>query len=131
MLLRKLIISKKSILQTKLSFILNKAQALKWMGECGQSKKILASQDWSACSDKFKLAKAVLLDEFDTAAKIMMSIGNNPEKISILHYREWPIFKEFRKTKQFLEAYQCIFNEKFEMVTETSLPIIETDEQEE
>jgi predicted transcriptional regulator YdeE len=45
----------------------------------------------------------------------MKLIGNNPEKISIIHYREWPVFKEFRKTEQFLKAYQEIFNETFDL----------------
>ncbi|AFZ15590.1 hypothetical protein Cri9333_4823 (plasmid) [Crinalium epipsammum PCC 9333] len=111
-------IFKQSSQQIKLSFILNKAQILKWIGDEKQCSKLLMEQDWSACSDEFQLGKAVLLNKFEEACKIMKNIGSNSEKLSIIQYREWPIFKEFRKTEQFLKVYQEIFQESFELVTE-------------
>ncbi|MCT7975227.1 hypothetical protein [Laspinema olomoucense] len=124
-------IIKKSNLQAKFLFILNKAQALKWSGQVGEMEKLIHEQDWSVCSDEMNLAKAVLLDEFDKAAKFMELIGNNPEKLSIISYRQWPIFKKFRQTQQFKETYQKIFNEPFEMVTEISPLIVGADKEEE
>ncbi|MCT7977617.1 hypothetical protein [Laspinema olomoucense] len=124
-------IIKPANLQAKFLFTLNKAQTLKWSGQSSKVSELLNKQDWSVCSDEINLAKAVLLDEFDKAAKFMELIGNNPEKISIIHYRQWPIFKEFRGTQQFKETYQKIFNEPFEMLTEISPFIVEADKEEE
>jgi hypothetical protein len=98
---------------------------LKWSGNKKESEDLLNAQDWSICHDEIQLAKAVLLDDFNKAAQIMKDIGNNPQKISILHYRGWPIFKEFRKTDQFLETYQEIFKEPFDIEAQISSSIIE------
>jgi hypothetical protein len=81
---------------------------------------VLDSIEWSALSNSFKLARAVLIDDFKLAQKIMFKIGNDEETISRLHYREWPIFKEFRKSNEFLEAYEKNYNEPFMIVEETS-----------
>ena len=108
-------IIKNSSQQSKLLLLLNKAQCLKWTGDAKEYRNLLLQQDWSACCDEFKLARSILLDEYDESYKLMKLIGNNPEKISMIHYREWPVFKEFRKTEQFLKAYQEIFNETFDL----------------
>jgi len=42
----------------------------------------------------------------------MKLIGKDGE-ITKFDYMHWPIFKEFRKTNQFLEAYENIFGVKF------------------
>jgi hypothetical protein len=122
-------IIKKANLQAKYLFLLNKGQALKWSGQNEELKNLLNDQDWSICHDVIKLGKAVLLDHFDEATQIMKNIGNNPEKISTLHYRGWPIFKEFRKTSQFISTYEEIFNEPFHFETQTSCSINEKDYQ--
>lgn len=108
-------IIKKSSQQIKLLLLLNKAQCLKWSEDTKEYRNLLLQQDWSACCDELKLAKFVLLDEYDEAYKLMKAIGNNPGKVSAIHYQKWPVFKEFRKTEQFLKAYQEIFNETFDL----------------
>jgi hypothetical protein len=98
--------------------VLNRAQAYKWLQNQNQCVQILDSEDWSACSEKLKIAAAVLRDDFETAAQLMPAA----EKDDLLHggYKDWPIFKEFRKSKQFLEAYQRVYGKPFVIETTTS-----------
>ena len=77
--------------------------------------------DWSAYSNDFKLAKAVLIEEYEIAAQMMKKIGSEGE-VQKTDYRDWPIFKEFRKTDYFQQTYKEVFGESFE--------IIETEERE-
>jgi hypothetical protein len=101
--------------QNKLIFTINSAIAYKWGGESAKAQKIISETDWSACNNAFQLASAVLLDQFDTAAKIMKKIGNNGE-VRKVHYKDWPVFKDFRHCSQFLEGYREIFGEALETV---------------
>jgi len=117
-------IKKHSKEQVKLMFLLNKAQALKWSGQEAASKKVL-DRDWSAVGNEFKLAKSVLLNDFEEAKKIMLRIGNDKETISKNAYKEWPLFKEFRKSPEFLETYEKIFEEPFSGISEESLSTIQ------
>jgi hypothetical protein len=114
-------IKKDSTQEIKLMFLINKAQALKWKGNESEARRIL-DIDWSACANEFRLARAVLLDKFEEAAKIMLRIGRDEKAIAKIHYKEWPLFKEFKKSDVFLEAYAEIFEEPF---SEESLSMIE------
>ncbi|MHC5763273.1 hypothetical protein [Nostoc sp.] len=109
--------------KTKLMLTINKAQALKWMGKDTEALKLLTDKDWNMLSNEFKLAKAVLSDNFNEAYKIMIKIDN----LSKLDYKEWPLFKEFRKSEQFLKGYEEIFKEPFLVNNEilSALPIME------
>lgn len=92
--------------------IINRAQAYKWIGNAQKAREIVESEDWSATSVEFKLAEAVLLDDFANAASFMKKIGPNgfPSKSD---YEGWPLFKEFRKSDDFVKAYQEVFEEQF------------------
>ena len=57
--------------QRKRTFIVNRAQAYKWTGDFEIAKKIITNEDWSAASDDFKLAEAVILDDYDRAYTLM------------------------------------------------------------
>lgn len=97
---------------SKLTLLINRAQAYKWKGEEKRCKEILNQVDWSAKSDNFKLAHAVLSDKFGEAQTIMKQIGKSGSIISD-YYRDWPLFKDFRESKEFLETYSEIFGEEF------------------
>ncbi len=98
----------------KLICLVNKAQAYKWKGDKQKCCEIIASIDWSACSDKFKLVSAVLTDNYTDAYVIMKRIGKNHDEITKECYRDWPIFQELRKHNEFLTVFEEIFGEKFE-----------------
>lgn len=74
--------------------------------------RVLDKQDWSATNDKFKLATSVLKVDYVTAIEFMKSIGSTNEHLNKDAYREWPLFRQFRKTVEFKRAYLEIFGEE-------------------
>jgi hypothetical protein len=98
--------------RTKMVAKINLAQACRWSGDLERCKTIVANTDWSAYADDFRLARAVLLDEYPTAADIMRRIGKHGP-LSTEAYQQWPIFREFRKTEQFRNAYLDVFGTAF------------------
>lgn len=103
--------------QTRRMFIVNRAQAYKWKGDSNAAIKIMEAEDWSATSDEFKLAAAVIKDDFDLALKIMSRLGRTGS-IGKAEYREWPLFREFRLKEEYASLFQDIFNEPLVLVTE-------------
>lgn len=94
-------------------FIINYAQAHKWMDDQKGCLTTLDAEDWTACDDKFQIALAVLKDDFDTAIGLMKRIGAKGT-INQSCYRSWPIFRELRKRKDFRETFSDVFGEEFE-----------------
>lgn len=92
---------------------INKALAYYLLGKKEECVNSLNKCDWSATSDKFKLATSVIREEYPKSIQIMKSIGASNQHINKDAYREWPLFKNFRKTKEFKLAYKEIFNEDF------------------
>jgi hypothetical protein len=84
--------------------ILNRAQAYKWSGQDKRAKEILAAEDWEAANEKLQLGAAVLNDDFKGASRLMKHIGAS-DAPSKGDYKEWPIFKMFRTSPEFAEAY--------------------------
>jgi hypothetical protein len=101
---------------TRKILILNRAQAYKWNGQDKRAKEILKAEDWNAANEKLQLGAAVLNDDFGGASKLMKHIGaaGSPSKGD---YREWPMFKMFRASPDFAEAYKQVFGEQFGEVT--------------
>ncbi len=93
--------------------IINYAISLKFSGKSAEAQKILATVDWSAAINDFRIAEAVLLDRFDEAANIMERIGKDSEMVSEYAYHHWPLFREFRTSDQFLKAYENIYGYPF------------------
>lgn len=98
--------------ESKNVFIVNKALSLKLNKKKHECDEIVLSKDWSACSDKFKIAKEALLDNHNEVAKLMKKIGVEGE-VSKLSYKVWPLFSEFRKTELFKETFKEIFTEDY------------------
>lgn len=94
--------------------LLNRAQVYRWLGDVTKSKNIINSRDWSASSDIFRLASNVLLENYEEATKFMKKIGNSSELIVKSNYRDWPIFRDFRKTETYKKTYKNLFEEEEE-----------------
>jgi len=94
-------------------FVVNRSIAYKFDGEEGIAESILDDEDWSATSGNFQLAEAVLRDEFQRAANIMRQVGPDNELIPRTAYKEWPLFRDFRESDVFLQAYEDVFGEPF------------------
>ena len=90
---------------------INKALGYYLSNQKDLCNKVLNKHDWSATSDKFKLAIEVLNEDYKKAIKIMTTIGSTSKEISQDAYREWPLFKEFRKSDEFKIKYKEIFGE--------------------
>jgi hypothetical protein len=93
-------------------FVLNRAQAYKWSNDDATCRKILAAEDWSAVEDKFAMAVAVLKNDFAKAILCMKRVGDG-DQVPKEAYKDWPIFREFRKTDEFQQSYKDLFGEQF------------------
>lgn len=96
----------------QLTLTVNRAQAYKWKGDEDRCKRIMKSVDWSAKSDQYRLADAVLSGDWLRAVKMMRRIGKDGA-VDQNNYRDWPLFREFRKQQEFLEAYAEVFGTPF------------------
>jgi len=93
-------------------FTVNLAQCYKWLGETELCFEVMSKKDWTAAEPAFTLAERVLYDDFDEAKKLMIITGKNkmiPEEA----FRDWPLFRKFRQTQQFKEAFLEVYGRPF------------------
>ena len=93
--------------------IVNYCIALKFSNEELSAKNELAKVDWSASTNDFKLAEAVLQDRFVDAATLMHKIGKKGELVVENSYHSWPLFHVFRERPEFLTAYEEVYGHPF------------------
>ena len=98
--------------------LINKAIALKWLGEEEESKNLINSLDWSGWSLKYKLAVSTLNQDFEKTYDIMREIGPNHRDISSVEYRDWPLFREIRQEVMFQQVYSEIFGHELTVFKE-------------
>ena len=108
----------------KLIFVVNSAIAHKWGGLKDESATVLSKVDWSAYSDDFQISVAALEDRYDDAVSIMYRIGKT-SSVTKPDYKDWPVFREFRKTEQFKKAFQEIFGEDVDVIEITNGDVVE------
>lgn len=96
--------------QNRLMLVINRAQAYKWSDDIDTAREILSEEDWSTRSDAFQLAETVLLDDFDRADEIVKRISTTGS-VKKNDYREWPLFKEYRKSEKFQNTFEEVFQE--------------------
>jgi len=89
--------------------IINKAIAYKWSGKDEICNRILNSEDWSSAKIEFQLAIQVLREEFSKAKATMLEIGKGNKWVTKENYQGWPVFKKFRQSKEFKQAFKKIF----------------------
>jgi len=96
--------------------VVNLAQAHKWNGNHERCRELVASEDWSASEDKYRLAVAALEDRLDDAVSIARRIGphNPPEKAG---YRNWPLFRNLRLHEPFRVAFEEIYGEALDVAS--------------
>jgi hypothetical protein len=92
--------------------LINKCIALKALGKKDLALDALQLLDWSAADEKFKLAVAVIRDEYDKAEESMYKAGK-AEAVSETSFIEWPLFRDFRNTEQFRRAFQKLFGKDY------------------
>lgn len=105
-------------------FIINCSLSKYLQNKKDEAKLILDKKDWSASSNDFKLAYAVLTDDYEVAYDIMQKIGNNGE-INSTAYKEWPLFNIIRKERKFKEVFKSIFEEDYSVMETPMRPLQE------
>ncbi|OJW82916.1 MAG: hypothetical protein BGO69_02445 [Bacteroidetes bacterium 46-16] len=99
--------------ETEYIFTINKALAFHLKDKKEDCEKVISNKDWSAASDKFKLAISVLNSDYDLASNLMKMIGANHSHVTKDAYRQWPLFKKFRQSTEFKNAFKEVFEEEF------------------
>ena len=94
----------------KILMLVNYVIALKFSDNdhSEQVTKVLKAVDWSALCLDFRLAEAILKDEFQRAGKLMEQIGETGDYISKPGYHDWPLMEAFRETAEFRSSYEKI-----------------------
>jgi hypothetical protein len=107
------LLRKESSASTRWRLTVNLAQTHKWNGKEDKCREIIRNHDWDALGYPFRLAVAVLQEKYELALLLMRKIGAEGD-VSKMDYREWPVFREFRKRSDFRAAFSEIFHEPFE-----------------
>ena len=111
------VITKHSNESLRLFMEINRCNAHRLAGRPERCVELLDAIDTTALGIEFKLAEAILRNEFDVAGDLMRQIGVSNESVNQFSYSDWPIFEGFRDSKQFLKAYKDIFKEPFTVTT--------------
>lgn len=93
--------------------LVNYAIAAKFSGQDSLATDLLNSKDWSALSLDFRLAEAVLREDFEKASALMISIGKRGQFVTEEAYHVWPLFNQFRMSNQFVTAYESVYGYSF------------------
>ena len=99
-------------LKDKTFIELNLAQAYKWSGNPIKCQELLDSMDVSIMHNDLMIPKLTLEEKFEEVYPLMIIIGDGSDILKKEAYRDWPIFKEIRKEKEFSDTFKKIFNEE-------------------
>jgi hypothetical protein len=89
-------------------FIVNRALAFIKVNDTKTAKEIVEKEDWSAVGYNFRLAEAILKQDYAVAGETMLKIGYNSEIVPNTAYYSWPLFHDFQKSPEFLSAFKKI-----------------------
>lgn len=93
--------------------IVNHCIALRFSDKASECEGLLNREDWSAAALDFKLAVAVLREDFQEAALLMNQIGKKGSLVVQNSYHVWPLFREFRRSEHFTRAYHDVFGTSY------------------
>jgi len=90
--------------------VVNLANALRLQERKEEANKILDKEDWSSCSNEFKVCVAGVKEDVETVVRLMKQIGveGSPSKEG---YRTWPVFRGMRTKEQFMKTFEDLFKE--------------------
>ncbi|MBU2913722.1 hypothetical protein [Reichenbachiella agariperforans] len=106
------VVPKRGSEETRKILMINRALSYYLDGDNKGCLKILNKEDWSI-GNEFKLAVAVLKEDYDQARQMMLKIGSNDERLDKDAYQEWPLFQKFRENKIFKDTFKELFKEEF------------------
>lgn len=89
-------------------FIINRAQCYYHASNPEKCEEILGKEDWSACSDNFRICVEALKNNYSGAASIMRRLGTSGS-MTEADYIDWPVFRDFRSSEEFKTAFRDVF----------------------
>lgn len=89
---------------------INRAVSQKFQGK--DFEKGLSEDPWQVFHPKYALSIHVLREEFSDAARLMKS-DEIKSSVGQEGFRAWPVFKSFRETNEFKEAYKDIYGDEY------------------
>jgi hypothetical protein len=95
--------------QRKYVFFVNYAQTFKWQGNQQSCEEVLDKCDWASLDIAFRISEAVLRDDFDEAGDLMENAART-QQVARTAFEHWPIYREFRKSPQFADAYRQVYD---------------------
>ncbi len=112
---------KRSNVNTKNLFIINKALSKKLNNQEKIAAQILNDIDWrnSETANDFNLAKETILGNNKKALSLMEKIGKESKYIDKTAYRTAPLFSKLRKSKKFKEIFKKIYKEDYNLKEDT------------
>jgi len=93
--------------------------------------KLLDAKDWGPLCTDFKLAVAILKDNYVEAANLMKKIGKEGEYVNEQAYHEWPLLRQFKESKEFQDAYNEIYGYAFVKELKRSVKKVEEESKKE
>jgi len=108
---------------------INLANAVRLQGRRDEANKFLDKEDWSACSDLFKVCVAAVKEDVTTVVRFMRLIGAGARS-NIEDYRTWPVFRVVRTQEPFIAAFEEIFGESIIITTRAEGIALEEEENE-
>ena len=95
---------------TRRMMIVNLANAMRLQDRKDDAKKLLDKEDWSACSDEFKLCTAAVTGNVTEVLAIMRRIGTSGSP-NMEAYGTWPVFLGIRTDERFMALFEELFGE--------------------
>jgi hypothetical protein len=94
--------------------LVNHAQALHWAGRKQESLNFIKGHDWTGAIRDLRLAVAVLEEKYSDASALMLQIGRKGEIVDCRGYVDWPIFRDFRLSLEFRNAFLAVYEVPFD-----------------
>jgi hypothetical protein len=96
--------------QHMLVFAINHAQAFKWQGNTKACESVLSKIDWNAKDQALQLSRAVLLEDYEEAARLMYDVGST-RQVQKSAFDYWPIYRDFRKSDIYRHVYMELYKQ--------------------
>lgn len=94
----------------KRMMIVNLANAIKLGGNLERCKKLLNEHDWSATSYHFQICVAAVKNDLNEVIRLL-KLGPDIVEINPTQFRDWPVFTEIIKEKEFINTFEEVFSE--------------------
>lgn len=90
----------------------NRASAIRHLGDKERATQILDEVDWSASSDLFKISVASIKGDVETVCELLPSLGK-AGTLNEVTFREWPVFKFVHEEEKVRQVFKQAFGKDF------------------